>query len=148
MIDIYDNKYFINNKKCSIATIWLMILIIFLLIFLNISFNYKYKKYEQTLGYIKKVEDDFKVVIYVLDEEVSSLLKYDIVVDGFKYEFEIEDISEEFYLINNLKHKEIILDIDLDKKLLIENNVINITIEKGYETLFIKLKKGIEKWIN
>lgn len=148
MIDIYDNKYFINNKKCDIATIWLMILIIFLLVFLNISFNYRYKNYEQYLGYVKKIEEDFKVVIYVLEEEVSSVSNYEMIVEGFKYNFEIESISEEFYLINNLKHKEMILDVNLNKNLLIENNVINITLEKEYETLYIKLKKGIGKWIN
>lgn len=125
-----------------------MMLIIFLLIFLNISFNYKYQTYEKYLGYVRKIEEDFKVVIYVMEEEVSSLVDYKIIVEGSKYNFEIENISEDLYLIDNLKYKEIILDVELDKDLLINNNVVNIVLQKGYETLFIKLKKGIKKWIN
>jgi len=148
LIDIYSNKYLINNKKCNIATIWTMLLIIFFLIFLNISFNYKYRIYENYLGYIKKIDDSFKVVIYVLEEEVSNVVNYSMIIEGSKYNFEIENISEEIYLVDNLKYKEMILDVNLNKKYELENNVINITLEKGHETLWNKLKKGIKKWIN
>jgi len=125
-----------------------MLLIIFFLIFLNISFNYKYRIYENYLGYIKKIDDSFKVVIYVLEEEVSNVVNYSMIIEGSKYNFEIENISEEIYLVDNLKYKEMILDVNLNKKYELENNVINITLEKGHETLWNKLKKGIKKWIN
>lgn len=147
MIDIFNNKYFINNKRCDIAVIWLMILIIFLLIFLNISFNYKYKEYDSYFGYVKNV-DGLKLVLYVEEDEISKINNYDLIAEGLKYNFEVLSISNEYYLIDNLKCYEVILKVDLDKKLLIENNVVNLVFEKEYTTLYYKFKKGIEKWIN
>lgn len=147
MIDIFNNKYFINNKRCDIATIWLMILFIFLLLFLNISLNYEYRNYDKYLGYIKNL-DGLKLFVYVKEEEVSSINSYDLIVNGSKLNFEIESISKDVYIIDGLKCYEIVLDTKLDKNLLIENNVVNVVFEKNYTTLFDEFKKGINKWIN
>lgn len=142
-----NNRYFINNKNNNIATSWLMILIIFLLIFLNIFFNYKYKKYDEYLGYIKNI-DGFKLVVYVKTEEVSKISSYNLIIDGLKYDFKIVGISEDYYILNDENFNEIIIDISLDKKLLIENNLINFVFEKRTTTLYEELKKGIKSWIN
>lgn len=147
MIDIFNNKYLLNNQKCNIATIWLMILIIFMLIFINIALNYNYKKYDKYLGYIKNI-DGFKLILYVEEKEVSGLKKYNLIIDGSKYKFQILNISKEYYIIDSSKFYEVILDVNLNKDLLIENNIIDVIFEKEYTTLFEELKKGIKLWIN
>lgn len=144
---MFENRYFINKRNCNIVTTWLMILIILLLIFLNIFFNYEYKNSDQRLGYIKNI-DGFKLVVYVEEDEISKISSYDLLIDGLKYDFEIVSISEEYYIVDNQKCYEIILNVSLSEELLIENNLINLVFEKNTTTLYSELKKGIKQWIN
>ena len=144
---MFENRYFINKRNYNIVTTWLMILIILLLIFLNIFFNYEYKNSDQRLGYIKNI-DGFKLVVYVEEDEISKISSYDLLIDGLKYDFEIVSISEEYYIVDNQKCYEIILNVSLSEELLIENNLINLVFEKNTTTLYSELKKGIKQWIN
>ena len=141
---MYHNKYFINYRKCHSAVTWLMLLIIFLLIFLNIAFNYKYYKYDETLGYIKKL-DDYYLSTYVED---LSIYKYTLLIDGKEKNITIYSISDGYYIIDGKKYYEIILSTELDKEVLIENNIINIVFRKEQTTLFEEFKKGMKKWLN
>jgi len=146
LIDIYCNKYFINNKKCNIVTIWIMILIIFFLIFLNIAINFEYKKYDKNIGYIKKIDENFKVVLYLKD--VSEIYKYSLLVENIKYDFSIYSISNDYYIIDNQNYYEVVLNTKLKEELLIENNIIEVVFEKYTTTLYKELKKGMIKWLS
>jgi len=148
LIDIIDNKYFLNSKKDNIVVTWTMLLIIFFLIFLNIAFNYKYEISDKYVGYIKKIEDEFKVVLYVLESEVSNLSKSSLLVDSLKYDFSIDSISHEYYIIENEKYYEVILDVELSDSYLIENNIINIIMKKDVTTIYNEFKKGMKQWLN
>jgi len=148
LIDIIDNKYFLNSKKDNIVVTWTMLLIIFFLIFLNIAFNYKYEISDKYVGYIKKIEDEFKVVLYVLESEVSNLSKSSLLVDSLKYDFSIDSISHEYYIIENEKYYEVILDVELSDSYLIENNIINIVMKKDVTTIYNEFKKGMKQWLN
>jgi len=125
-----------------------MLLIIFFLIFLNIAFNYKYEISDKYVGYIKKIEDEFKVVLYVLESEVSNLSKSSLLVDSLKYDFSIDSISHEYYIIENEKYYEVILDVELSDSYLIENNIINIVMKKDVTTIYNEFKKGMKQWLN
>ena len=148
VIDIIDNKYFLNNKKDNIVITWIMLLIIFFLIFLNIAFNYKYNKFDKYLGYIKKIDEEFKVVMYVLESEVSNLSKSSLLVGSLKYDFSIDSISSEYYIIENEKYYEVILDVELSDSYLIENNIINVVLKKDVITIYNEFKKGMKQWLN
>lgn len=148
MVDIYSNKYFLNNRKCNIVTVWIMLLIMFFLIFLNIAINYEYKSCEKYLGYIKKIDDSFNLVIYVLEEDLSEIYKYSLLVNSLSYDFSIYSISNEYYIIENKNYYEVVLKVKLDEKLLIENNIVNVVFEKDTTTLYKEFKKGLKKWLS
>ena len=123
-----------------------MILIIFVLIFLNISMNYKYKKYDKYLGYVKKINEDFSLVLYVKD--VSDIYRYSLLVEKVKYDFSIYSISEDYYIVDNQKYYEVILNVKLGDELLIENNIVDVVFEKYSTTLYNEFKKGLIEWLN
>lgn len=148
VIDIIENKYFLNKNNNNVVTIWIMLLIVFFLIFLNICFNYKYKKYAEYLGYIKNIDSSFKVVLYVLENEVSEVSKYSLLVDDVKYDFFINSISDKYYIIENKNYYEVVLNVELDEKLLIENNIVKVVFEKYDTTLYKQFKKGLKKWLS
>ncbi len=142
---MYHNKYFINHKRCHIALIWMMLLIIFLMIFLNIALNYKYHKYVKGVGYIKKIDGEYYISTYV---ENLSDIRYQLLIDSHEYPYDIHSISEGYYIVNNKNYYEIVLSAKLDKKLLIENNILDVVFKKEETTLFEEFKKGIKKWLN
>ncbi len=142
---MYHNKYYIAHKKCLAALIWLLLLIIFLLIFLNIAFNYKYCKYEKTVGYIKKINDGYYLSTYVED---LSIYKYSLLIENRELSFTIDSISDNYYIIDGKKYYEVVLSTELDRSLLIENNIIDIVFKKEETTLFKEFKKGMDKWLN
>lgn len=123
-----------------------MILIIFILIFLNVSINYKYKKYDKYLGYVKKIDDDFSLVLYVKD--VSDIYRHSLLVEEVKYDFSIYSISKEYYIVDNQNYYEVVLDVKLDDELVIENNIIDVVFEKYTTTLYKEFKKGMIEWLN
>ena len=107
---IYHNKYFINYRKCHIALIWLMLLIVFLILFLNVAFNYKYHKYAKGVGYIKKIDGEYYLSTYV---ENLSDIKYQLLVDNKEYLFDVYSISEGYYIVNNKNYYETYQNIPL-----------------------------------
>lgn len=144
---IFNNFSYILNKKTSKSIIiWILFLIIGSLIFLIIAFNYKFNLYENYNGYIKKNDDSYYTIIYLEESKINEVLKYDLLVDKVKYEYEILDISEDYYLVLEKPYYQVTLKIDLNDKLLIDNNIINIVFEKPKTTIFQEIKKGLEIW--
>lgn len=142
---IFNNFSYILNKKTSKSIIiWILFLIIGSLIFLIIAFNYKFNLYENYNGYIKKNDDSYYTIIYLEESKINEVLKYDLLVDKVKYEYEILDISEDYYLVLEKPYYQVTLKIDLNDKLLIDNNIINIVFEKPKTTIFQEIKKGLE----
>lgn len=145
---MFNNKYLLNNKKCNIVLIWIMLLIIFFLIFLNIAINYRYKSYEESIGYVKKIDDSFNLVVYVLEEKVSEFYNYGLLVNSSEYDFSINSISDGYYIIEDKKYYEVVLNVELDERLLVENNIVNVIFEKNFTTLYKEFKKGLKKWLS
>ena len=144
---IFNNFSYILNKKTSKSIIiWLLFLAIGSLIFLIIAFNYEFNLYENYNGYIKKNDDSYYTIIYLEESKINDILKYDLLVNKIKYEYEILDISDGYYLLLEKPHYQVTLKISLPDDLLVDNNIINIVFEKPKTTIFQEIKKGIEIW--
>lgn len=144
-----DNNisYVLKHKTPKFIINWIIILIIsFTTIFL-ISYKYEYYKCDKYISYIKKV-DDFKLYIYLKEEDIESLNDATILIEKEEYEFFVDSISDDYYLVNNDNYRLIGLNIYLEDKYLIENNVLNITLKKTKTTLLKELKKGFILWKN
>ncbi len=146
---MYNNFYYIINKKTSLVIIaWLITLIIFLIIFLIIAFNYKYNIYKTYLGYIKQIDDDFYSLIYVEKDEIGFLSNYKLLIDNQNIEFEITAISKEYYVIDNNLCYEVTIKAKLQEKYLIENNILNFVFDTGQTTIYQNLRKELKQWLN
>jgi len=148
-IDIVNNfPYIINRKTSQSIIIWIMLLLLFFLIFLIIAFNYKYSNYETYLGYVIKNESEYNIVLYVEKNKINSLYNCKLLIEKEAFNFKIKSISKDYYIISNTNYYEVILDINLKENWKIENNILNITLEKPKTTIYKQIKKGIEMWKN
>lgn len=141
MIDYFNNSYNILNGKSNSSIIsFIILLIILFFICIYVIIFYKFYEYETCFGIVKKI-DDYKVIIYL--KEFNKLSDYEIYLDDLKIDFKISSISPDYYIINNENYYEIVLDVNLEDKYKIENNILNLTIRKNKITYFEKIKKGV-----
>ena len=149
MIDIFNNfSYILNNKKSKIIIVWIIFLFIILILFLIIGFKYKYNKYDTYLGHVEKIDENYFVVLYVLKEKINSINSSRLLIDKEEYNFEIKQISNDYYNLNNNLYLQIVLNLEMKEEWLIENNIINLVFENEATTIFEEIKKGFNLWKN
>lgn len=144
---IHNNYSYIINKKTSKAIIlWLLFLIISFILFIIISLKYEYNIYNSYFGYVKKIDNSFYTIVYIQKDKISELSTSTLLVDDLEYDFEIVSISDEYFVNDNELCYEVILNLNLKEKYLIENNIINIILKNDKTTIYQELKKGLKKW--
>ena len=136
-------SYVLKKRTPNIIKRWLIFLIISFIIIFVVALKYQYYQICSYVGYIKKVEN-YQLYIYVKEDVVSSIKSSKLFIDKKEYSFDINKISAEYYLVDNSNYYLIELNINLEDKYLIENNILNITLKNGKTTLFEELKKGFD----
>lgn len=143
MIDIYENKSIILNQKIPNRIIsWTTILIILTLFILIFGNLYKFDKY---LNYNAVIQNNN--IILLIEKNKINNLKGQVMFNKKNYDFDIKEISEQDYYQDNKYYKQVILDMNLEDKYKIENNILNLYF-KDKKTTLIKeiidfIKKGL-----
>ena len=144
---IHNNySYIINKKTSKVIILWLLFLIINFILFIIISLKYEYNIYNSYFGYVKKIDNSFYTIVYIQKDKISELSTSTLLVDDLEYDFEIVSISDEYFVNDNELCYEVILNLNLKEKYLIENNIINIILKNDKTTIYQELKKGLKKW--
>lgn len=141
----HNEAYILSQKSPKSVVVFYCLSIVLLTIFGYIYFNYNYDKCYDYIGIVKK-DDNYNLYIYVKEVEVSYLHESKLLIDKKEYEFSINEISDEFYLINNSNYYLVKLNLNLDAKYLINNNILNIVIKSYQTTLYQEFRKGLKIW--
>lgn len=142
-IDIYNNSSVIMLKKVPVKIIsWITILLVFLIFILVFGILFTYNKYEKCIGIVRGNN-----IVLELSPDKINKIKDGLYIDNKKYDFEIKEISNDYIIIDNKNYYEIVLNINLEDKYKIDNNILEIYIELEKTTLlkeiFNFLKKGL-----
>lgn len=130
----------LNEKSKKYIIIWNVLLIILFISSFVVCVFYKFYEYDTQLGYVKKIED-YKLVLYLKD--FSKLNSYKLYLEEEELKFSVYSISEDYYIINNEKYHEIVLNVDLDDIYKVENNILTLKL-KGEQTTYLeRIKEGI-----
>ena len=122
----------IQNKK--IINYWLVF--IFLLIFLILIVLLK--KYDDELNYVGLNENN-KTKILIKEEDIVNLPKK-VIYQNKTYDYEIEEVSDDYYMDNNINYK--MLKIKGDYKT--EDKIINLKFIKGKTQILMQIIKMIK----
>ena len=126
-IDVFNNSATVlNNKVPNKIISWITVLIVLLILFILFSFI-SFNIYKTSLGY---VEGGY-VKIYNYDSTID--LKDKLYIKDKKYD----------YRIININNEEVVLDIELDKSLNIEGNILVINFLRYRTNIFNIIKN---KW--
>lgn len=134
-IDIYNNSAIMLNKKTpKKITSWITILIILTFIFIIFSFI-PFNIYKPLIGYVDITNNSSYLVLNVDDSDFPMNKNNELYIKNKKYDYKIVEISED----------NIILDINLENKLKIQNNILTVNFLKERTTIFKIIKNKMKK---
>lgn len=148
-IDIFYNSETILRRKsfkikCYIISIF--ILLIVLLLFISC---FKYNPYLKLKAIVIKENNSYYLKTLVTQEQVNDINQNNLIINDKKYKYKIKNMSNEYILDEKYnKYYEVLLEAQIETKLVINNNIIDINIEKPKTTflkqIIEKIKKGMK----
>lgn len=145
-IDIFNNSSVIFKRKSSSKiTSWISILLISSLIFCFIIYFYEYNISD--IYYAKVVKNDDENYLYFsVDQSFVSMKNRNYLeINGDEYKCHFSSFSDNYYLIDNKKIWEVYFDCELPDELNINDNLVEIRIEKRKTTLFKEMVNKLRK---
>lgn len=149
---MYQNKTVILLRKTpSLIIFWcfsfvVLMIVIFYVVFMKFEMKYYY------LGFITKENNQYYVKIYSTDKEVGKLNQKEVYINGKRYPLAYIKIKESYTITESLENvHEVYLNVDLPKKIRIENLRVDVLFEIKQTTLmehFLKnWKQGVYETI-
>lgn len=124
---VIQNKKFTNYWLVFITLMFILILIVLL------------KKYDDEINYIGLNENN-QIKILVKEEDIISLPNK-IVLNNQKYNYEIEEISNEYYVDNEINYKM----VTISSEYITSDKIVNVKFIRGETRILneiIKIIKG------
>lgn len=144
------DSYIILNKNFNFCIkFYIFVSLLISLIFI-ISLQFNYKKYYNTFGHVIKDNYDYQLLIYIpLDKLEIIKSNNKLIIDEKVYNYKIDNIYTEYMIDNNLKNiVKISLNINLESKDRIINNILNIKFEEKHQKIIYYLKDYLMKGSN
>lgn len=145
-IDIFNNSSVIYKRKSSSKiTSWISILLMSSLTFCLIIYFYEYNISD--IYYAKVVKNDDENYLYFsVDQSFISMKNRNYLeINGDEYKCHFSSFSDSYYLIDNKKIWEVYFDCELPNELNINDNLVEIRIEKRRTTLFKEMVNKLRK---
>lgn len=142
-----DMSFIINNKNIQMS-LFIKIIFLFLLILFIFLLNYKISLYNTFDARIIRMEDSYYVQVLVPMDIQTFIQNNKFLVDNKEYEYEIDNINEEYVFYNNKNYMLVNITSNLDKSYNIENNYLKIKQPTKKDTIFNILLKKLKKGMN
>ena len=145
-IDIFYNSEIILRRKSfkiKYYIISMFILITSLLIFVN-CFNYY--PYINLKAIVQVENNNYYLRTLVSEEQINDINQNKLIINGNGYKYKVKNISSEYILDEKYnKYYEVLLESKIDSNLVINNNIIDINIQKPQTTFLKQIIKKIKK---
>lgn len=142
MLEIKDYLLEYKRKIPNILLIWTIILTFIIICLIIINNTVTIKSYYQVQGIVKNKS----LSIYVLVEDLNKVVdNKKIYINEYEYNYKVSQISRELITNNTNFYKEIIIDVNLNDKIFIDNNIIVVKFVIKEKTIFeyiINLVRG------
>lgn len=145
MNDLVNIKDY-RSVKCFIPKFiysWVVIFILILFIAGFIIFNFDFDFYYDTKA--TYVKNNSMLKVSVLDDDVKKVTNNNkLIIDDKEYEYDVNKITNQLIQgIDIQKYSDILIDLKLDDKYKVENNLIDIKIKYDNKKIFEIIKDFI-----
>lgn len=137
-------SYLLKRKTSKAIIVFITLSLVMIIGAIFMLFMYKYHPYKIENGYVQKKDDEYLLVLYLSPDDMASFQENKLLLDE-EVSYEIVDISRDYYVINNELYYMLSLKVPLQESDKIDNNIVNVIIEKPKTTLWREIKKGWKK---
>lgn len=142
LINIRDYK----NTKCFIPKFiysWVTIFIFLTIICILIIFNFNFDFYYNTKA--TYVKNNSMLKVSVLNNDINKITENNkLIINNKEYEYEINKITNQVIQgIDMQQYSNILIDLKLDKKYKVENNLLDIKVKYDSKKIFEIIKNFI-----
>lgn len=145
-IDIFYNSEIILRRKSfkiKYYIISMFILVTSLLIFVS---YFKYYPYINLKAIVQIENNNYYLRTLVDEEQIDDINQNIVIINGNEYKYKVKNISGEYILDERYnKYYEVLLESKIDSNLVINNNIIDINIQKPKTTFLKQIIKKIKK---
>lgn len=148
-LDIFNNSKAVymqktNNKIISYITIIFIVSILFLLL----SVFYKYEIFNIYYGKVYKQDDESYLILNVDSDFINVSKRNYLEINNEIVKCHLKSFSDNYVIYNNKKYWEVTYECELPEELNVNNNMLEIKINRRETTLFneflSKMKWGIK----
>lgn len=148
-IDIFYNSEIILRRKSLKIKYYIISMFILITILINFLIFYQYNSYLNLKAIIVVENDNYYLKTLIDESQINDINKNTLIISNKKYKYKVKNMSEDYILDENYnKYYEVLLNAKIDKKLIINNNIIDISIKQSKTTfakeLIKKIKKGMK----
>ena len=147
-LDMFNNSSIVYMKKTNNKIIsFITILIVFSILFLLLAIFYKFEVFNIYYGKVYKEEDNTYVVFNVDSDFINVSKRNYLEINKKSIKCHLDSFSDNYILYNNTKYWEVTYSCELPKELSLDNNTLEIRIDRRSTTLFNELRRKVERGI-
>ena len=147
-LDMFNNSSIVYMKKTNNKIIsFITILIVFSILFLLLAIFYKFEVFNIYYGKVYKEEDNTYVVFNVDSDFINVSKRNYLEINKKSIKCHLDSFSDNYILYNNKKYWEVTYTCELPEELSLDNNMLEIRIDRRSTTLFNELRRKVERGI-
>ena len=147
-LDIYNNSSIVYMQKTSNRIIsYITILLILSFSILIFSCTYKFNVFNIYYGKVYKEDDDTYLIMNVDSDFVNLSKRNYLEVNDKSVKCHLESFSDNYVIYNNKKYWEATYSCELPEELDVNNNILEIKVDKRNTTLFNELIRKVKRGI-
>ena len=147
-LDMFNNSSIVYMKKTNNKIIsFITILIVFSILFLLLAIFYKFEVFNIYYGKVYKEEDNTYVVFNVDSDFINVSKRNYLEINKKSIKCHLDSFSDNYILYNNKKYWEVTYSCELPEELSLDNNTLEIRIDRRSTTLFNELRRKVERGI-
>ena len=117
-----------------------------ILVSLLIISQFKYQKYYQTTAQVTKENNQYQLTLFVDPYKLKVIKNTDkIIIDDYETFYKIESISNEYFINNNNCYLQIKLNVKLEDKDKIINNILQVKFLESNKKIIYYLENYLKK---
>jgi hypothetical protein len=153
MDSFYNSGFILKYQKDDFTMNWIVIIVVSIIVIFVVISNYTYNKCLTLDGIVIRAKEGYNINVYIKKDDIVNIFNKDLIVNKENINYTISNISNEYLIGQDKKiYKNIIIDGEIDKNIMIENNIIKLNWNIGKTTLMNEItnfiKKGLLEWNN
>ena len=148
-IDIFYNSEIILRRSSFEIRFYIVSMFILLTVLLTFMSFFQYNPYITLKATVIKDDESYYLKTLVIEKQINDINQNSLIINNKKHKYKIKNISNQYILDEKYnKYYEVLIGVEIEERLIINNNIIDINIELDktnyLKQIIKKIKKGMK----